>query len=79
MGPVPEVELGEDPLDVRLDRRFLDDERGRDLGIREAARDELEDVAFPGRELAETVTSGGVGLDVARYEVYDRARDIGGE
>src|SRR5688572_456005 len=36
---VAEAELSEDPLDVRLDRRLLDDQRGGDLSVRQPAGD----------------------------------------
>src|SRR5262249_26576212 len=48
---VPEVELHEDALDVRLDRRLLDDEGGRDLAFREPGRDELGPLVLARGEL----------------------------
>ena len=39
---VAEAELHQDARDVRLHRRLRDEERLRDLGVREAARDQAE-------------------------------------
>src|SRR5215207_3584941 len=39
---VAQAELGQQPRDVRLDRRFLDGEQLGDLGVGEALRDEFE-------------------------------------
>ena len=44
LDPVAQAELGEDPCDVALHRRLAEVELARDLGVRQAARDEPEDV-----------------------------------
>jgi HAD superfamily hydrolase (TIGR01509 family) len=38
--------LGEDVVDVGLDGRVADDERGGDFGVRQAGRDQPEDLSF---------------------------------
>ena len=50
---VAEPELHEHAGDVGLDRRLGDDQLGGDLGVREAAGDELEDLELAGGELVE--------------------------
>ena len=51
--PIADVELAQDVRDVRLHRVLAHDERGRDLCVREAAGDELDDFEFSRRELLE--------------------------
>src|SRR6185437_8579862 len=48
---VAQAELRQDALDVRLHGRLLDDERRRDLAVREAARDQAEHLALTRREV----------------------------
>src|SRR5215208_8066674 len=43
---VAELELPQHARDVRLDRRLAEEQTRRDLGVRQADRDELEHVAF---------------------------------
>src|SRR5262249_16781054 len=50
---IAEAELVEDVCHVGLDRVFAEVERGRNLGVRLAAGDELEDLEFARRERAE--------------------------
>ncbi len=51
--PVTGAELLQHVRDVRLHGRLAEVELGGDLGIGEAARDRVEDLAFAGRELGE--------------------------
>jgi hypothetical protein len=44
LDPVAKVELHQDSLHVGSDRRLLDDERDRDLAVRQAPSDELENL-----------------------------------
>src|ERR671914_513023 len=53
LDPVTSAQLGEHALDVRLDRRFLDDELGGDLCVRETPRHEREHLALARGELLE--------------------------
>src|SRR5437588_1095903 len=50
---VADFELREHARDMRLDGRRLDDELGRDLGIRQAASEQAQDVSLPGGQLVE--------------------------
>ena len=50
---VAQAELREQARDVGLDRRVADDELRRDLGVRQPARDELEDLELARGELVE--------------------------
>ena len=61
--PVGELELAEDVRDMRFHRALADPQRGGDLLVRTAARDELQDftlargqiavaLVFPGRTIA---------------------------
>src|SRR5215475_15459189 len=45
-GPVAQLQLGEQVVDMRLDRSLTDEQLGRDLGVRLAAADEREHLAF---------------------------------
>jgi hypothetical protein len=47
LGAVACAGLGEDVVDVRLDRRAADHERGGDLGVGEAGGNEFEDFDLP--------------------------------
>src|SRR5712692_10921507 len=68
---IAEPELHQDPLDVGLDRRFLDDERGGDLAVREATRDQFEDLPFARGELVESGLAGEVGSGLLGHAVDD--------
>jgi hydrogenase maturation protein HypF len=57
---VAEAELGEDVRDVRLHGRLADEELAADLVVREAARDQAEDVELALGQLAELLRRGGV-------------------
>src|SRR6266581_60899 len=50
---IAEVEFAEQPVDVRFDRRFADNELAGNLAIGEAAGDECEDFAFAVGQLFE--------------------------
>src|SRR5919201_3231969 len=67
LDPVACTDLHEDALDVGLDRRFLDDESGCDLAVRESASDELEDFALARSELMETLAGRGIGDGLAGH------------
>jgi hypothetical protein len=47
LGPVPGVELGEDPRHVRLAGQRADEQPGGDLGVGQAASDQREDLQLP--------------------------------
>ena len=49
------VQLAEDALDVRADRRRADLQRARDVFLVQAAREQPQDLALAGRELGERV------------------------
>jgi hypothetical protein len=51
---VARSELGEDALDVRLDRGAFQGQRFGDLGVRETLGEQLEDFPFARGELGET-------------------------
>jgi hypothetical protein len=74
---VADAELGEDALGVRLDGGFLDDERGGDLAVRQAASDEqltlyksvgsaLQDVGLA-RHIYDEATKRGVGTSIPDF------------
>src|SRR5436305_1654253 len=56
LDPVAQAELPEDALYMRLHGRLLDDERRRDLAVREPARDQAEHLALARREVADAAT-----------------------
>ena len=71
MDTVPQLELLEQARDVRLRRVLADDELGRDLGVREAARDEAQHLALAPQpsltridELAARMTATGLPVEV---------------
>lgn len=47
LDPVAERELGQDAGHVRLDGRFAQEQRGADLGVGAAVRDQGENLQFP--------------------------------
>jgi hypothetical protein len=47
LDPVPELQLGQDAGHVRLDGRFAQEQRGADLGVGAAVRDQGENLQFP--------------------------------
>src|SRR6266702_5276007 len=47
LGPVPGVQLGEDPGHVRLAGQRADEQPGGDLGVGQAAGDQREDLQLP--------------------------------
>ena len=49
--PVPRVDLREDPLHVRLDRRFGQGEQARDLGVGVPLGHQVQYVALARREV----------------------------
>src|SRR6185437_13010120 len=50
LGAVASVDLGEQVVDVALDRAFADDKALGDLGVGQAGRDEGQHLGFPGGE-----------------------------
>src|SRR5215510_9425124 len=59
---VAEVELSQDPFQVGLDRRLLDEQVGGDLGIGQAARDEFQHVALAWGEQPQAAAGRGIRL-----------------
>src|SRR5215475_15922895 len=57
---VAEVELSQDPFQVGLDRRLLDEQVGGDLGIGQAARDEFQHVALARSEQPQAPAGRGI-------------------
>jgi beta-glucosidase-like glycosyl hydrolase len=73
--PVAQVELGEDPLYVGLDRRLLHDEGGGDLGVGQSPGHEGQHLALAGRELTQALLCGRIGPRLPCHPVDDAAGD----
>jgi hypothetical protein len=58
---VPQIELLEQARDVRRRRVLADDELGRDLGVREAARDEAQHLSLARRQGVKLALASGTG------------------
>ena len=70
LGAVPEIELGQDRRDVRLDGGLADDELFGDLGIAHATREKSEDLG-----LARSQPPEGLGCDSGRESRSREALD----
>jgi hypothetical protein len=60
---------------VRLDRRRLDDQLRGDLGVRQPAREQQEDLALAGGELVVAARRRRLGLDRLGEALDQSARD----
>ena len=69
-------ELGEDVPDVALHRLLADEELRRDVGVRHAVGEELQDLALSPREHVVLVTAGQEGGHERRVDVALAARDL---
>src|SRR5580700_8197020 len=60
LDPVPQSQLGQDPGHVGLDRGLAERQRGRQLGVAQAAPDQAEHLQFTWRQRGQirAVTSG---------------------
>src|SRR5215813_15567223 len=79
LNSVAQLELHENPLDVGPDSGLLDDQDRRDLAVREAAGDQLEDLALAWGQPLEVGMIGEPGRRLLGHAVYDAPGDGGRE
>jgi hypothetical protein len=60
---IPQPQLGQDPADVGLDGALTDEERGADLGVRQALSQQLQDVSLARGQLLQLHVAIGLGGD----------------
>src|SRR5689334_15515896 len=75
---VADSELAEDVRNVALDGLLAQDELGRNLGVAETAREELEDLSFPFRKPTENSQLRGIASwrsELLDYPPGDRRRE----
>lgn len=54
LDPIAELEFGEEPGDVGLDRRLAEGQLRRKFGVAQAAGEQPQDVEFPGGEMGQS-------------------------